>query len=218
VSFGVEGRAEVISAVAELAHEAFRGCDAASITLVEDGGHPHTIASTHDAAAAIDEQQYESGGGPCLEAIRVREPIRVDSYKVDDRWEAVAEEARGQSVGSSLSLPLVAEGRAIGALNLYSFSEASFSGSEDFGKLFAMPAAIAVAGARALDEATALAHNLALALEHRDVIGQAKGILMATSGVSSDDAFAMLRAASQRRNRKLYEIAEEIVRRRSIRE
>ncbi len=54
-------------------------------------------------------------------------------------------------------------------------------------------------------------HHLRRALEHRDVIGQAKGILMATSRISDDQAFAMLRTASQRRNTKLHDIAASIV-------
>ena len=54
-------------------------------------------------------------------------------------------------------------------------------------------------------------HHLRRALEHRDVIGQAKGILMATSRISDDQAFDMLRTASQRRNTKLHDIAASIV-------
>jgi GAF domain-containing protein len=210
-----ESPEDIMSVVAELATSAFRGCDAASITVVEDG-HPHTATATHDDALAIDEQQYASDDGPCLEAIRTQKTIRVDSFVEDRRWQEVAAAALGRGKHSSLSLPLVTEGRAFGAMNLYSSAERAFTeAEEEVGKVFAAPAAVAIAGATSLSQATDLAHNLALAVQHRDVIGQAKGILMATSGVSSDEAFAMLRAASQRGNQKLYAIAEEIVLRRS---
>jgi GAF domain-containing protein len=209
---------EIMSAVAELATSAFRGCDAASVTVVEDG-HPCTASSTHEDAVAIDEKQYECDDGPCLMAIRVQKTIRVDSFTDDERWPDVARAALDRGKRSSLSLPLVVDDRAFGALNLYSSRDRAFAESEEeAGKLFAAPAAVAIVGASSLAQATDLAHNLALAVEHRDIIGQAKGILMATSGVSSDDAFAMLVGASQRSNRKLYDIAEEIVARRSTRD
>jgi GAF domain-containing protein len=206
---------DIMSAVAALATSAFRGCDAASITVVEDG-HFHTATATDDDALAIDEQQYASDDGPCLQAIRTQKTIRVDSFVEDRRWQDVAAAALGRGKHSSLSLPLVTEGRAFGAMNLYASAERAFTESEEeAGKVFAAPAAVAIAGATSLTQATELAHHLALALEHRDVIGQAKGILMATTGVSSDAAFSMLRAASQRGNQKLYAVAEEIVLRRS---
>jgi GAF domain-containing protein len=202
-------------AVAELATSAFRACDAASITVVEDG-HAHTATATHEDALAIDEMQYEADDGPCLTAIRTLKTIRVDSFADDGRWEDVAGAALGRGKHSSLSLPLVIDARAFGALNLYSSLQSAFTeAEEEAGKLFAAPAAVAIAGATSLTQATTLARNLALALEHRDIIGQAKGILMATNGVSADEAFAMLTSASQRENRKLYAIAEEIVSRRT---
>lgn len=204
----------IMSAVAKLATSAFPGCDAASVTVVDDG-HSLTAAASDEDAMAIDEQQYVSDDGPCLTALRTRKAIRVDAFADDERWPDVAREALGRGKRSALSLPLVADNRAVGALNMYASRERAFTeGEEETGKIFAAPAAVAIVGATSLAHATALARNIALAVEHRDIIGQAKGILMATSGVSSDDAFAMLVAASQRSNRKLYSVAEEIVNRR----
>jgi hypothetical protein len=49
------------------------------------------------------------------------------------------------------------------------------------------------------------------ALESRDVIGQAKGILMERHGIGADEAFARLVQMSQSGNVKLREIAENLV-------
>lgn len=205
---------QTMSAVTALARQAFSGCDAASITVIEDG-HPHTVAATHDLATAIDERQYSIDDGPCLHSARTCKTVRVDSYAREHDWPPVSDEAMAQGVLSSLSLPLVVEERAVGALNLYSFATAAFAESEEAQQVVGLAVSAAFADITLLEQAKNLAQNLAIALEHRDIIGQAKGVLMATSGVGSDEAFAMLRAASQRSNRKLYDIADEIVRRRS---
>ena len=52
---------------------------------------------------------------------------------------------------------------------------------------------------------------LATALDSRDTIGQAKGVLIVTFGCSPDEAFQLLRTQSQRENRKLVDVAAEIV-------
>jgi hypothetical protein len=116
-----------------------------------------------------------------------------------------------QGISSSLSLPLLALDEAVGALNLYSRDHAGFASSEAVGEVFAARAAVTMANAAAYYRATELVGHLSLALDHRDVIAQAKGILMAKEGVSSDEAFDILRRASQRANRKLYDIATEII-------
>jgi hypothetical protein len=54
--------------------------------------------------------------------------------------------------------------------------------------------------------------NLRHAIESRDLIGQAKGVIIAASRCSADEAFEVLREQSQHQNRKLAEIAAEIVR------
>jgi AmiR/NasT family two-component response regulator len=68
-----------------------------------------------------------------------------------------------------------------------------------------------LANAELYTSARQLATHLAAALESRGVIEQAKGILMATQGCGPDEAFDILRRASQRQNRKLRLIAENIV-------
>ena len=199
-----------LDAVAQLARRTIPGCDAASVTVMERG-KPKTTVSTSEVAAIIDRHQYEGDDGPCLEAIRTQTVIRVDSYEDEERWPAFVPAVLHHDVHSSLSLPLLALDEPVGALNLYSRRQAGFVSAESVGEVFATQAAITLANATAYQRATELAQNLTVALEHRDVIGQAKGILIAQDGVSAEEAFDILRRASQRSNRRLHDVAAEIV-------
>lgn len=216
IVFAGQSPETTLEAVAELALQTVPGCDAASVTVVENG-KPRTTVSTAEVAASIDRHQYGRDEGPCLEAIRSQITVRVDSYDDEVRWPAFVPAVRSEGIHSSLSLPLVALDDPVGALNLYSRSRAGFEFAEPVGEAFASRAAVTVANARAYYRATDLARNLTLALEHRDVIGQAKGILIAQDGVTSEEAFDILRRASQRSNRKVYELAAEIVARNTAR-
>jgi transcriptional regulator with GAF, ATPase, and Fis domain len=113
---------------------------------------------------------------------------------------------------STLSLPLGVRGNGIGALNLYAREPAAFSEEqEQVGMMFATQASVALANAQLYDSAYRLTQQLQEALTSRAVIDQAKGILMGQSGVGAEEAFNMLRSASQSENRKLRDLAEEMV-------
>ena len=190
-------------------------CTAASITMLERG-RPSTPASTSSAATEADQAQYDSGGGPCLTAIETAGIVSIASMTRHSRWPEFRDAALERGIRSSLSLPLNTGDDVIGALNLYGDTEEAFSESASVGAVvFAAQAAITMANAQAFQQADALAKNLEAALEHRDVIGQAKGLLMASSDRTPDEAFDVLRRASQRTNRKLYDVAQDIVERRS---
>jgi GAF domain-containing protein len=203
---------ETLDAVAHLAQQSIPGCDAASVTVMHDG-RPSTTVSTAAMAWDVDQHQYDADEGPCLEAVRLQTIVRVDSYLDEGRWPRLVPAAIEHGVRSSLSLPLVALDEPVGALNLYSTKQSGFDHAEGVGRTFATQAAITLANAAALQRAAELARHLSIALERRDVIGQAKGILMAQSGMSSEEAFDVLRRASQRSNRKLHVLAEEMVQR-----
>jgi GAF domain-containing protein len=113
---------------------------------------------------------------------------------------------------SSLSIPLQVRGETLGALNLYSKTLSAFEGTGAANAdLFGEHAAVAVANAYTFANALRLSENLKEALKSRELIGEAKGILMAREGVTEDEAFEMLRRASQRANLKLRDIAQELV-------
>lgn len=213
ILLGEQGFEELLGNVASLAAAAVPGCDAASISLMR-GGRTTTPVCSAEIARDVDQSQYDTGRGPCLAAMLQEAIVRVDSYADDGRWPEVSAQAVSKGVASSLSLPLHTGREVVGALNLYSTEPANFEGAEVQAAMFAAQASVTLSNAQALERAQELARHLAVALENRDVIGQAKGIIMAGEALSSDEAFEVLRRASQRENRKLHEIAREIVERR----
>jgi GAF domain-containing protein len=197
--------------VSELAVTAL-GADMAGLTLLGSDGKATTAVSTQPTAVAVDQAQYDADRGPCLEAFREARVHRVDDVRAERRWPEFADAAAAHGVLSSLSLPLVIRGEGIGALNLYSGEPRHFTEDHEAGGAeFASGAAVALASALAYWEQADRAEGLAKAMQSRAVIEQAKGVIIASTGVSPEEAFELLRAQSQSENRKLREIAVEIV-------
>jgi hypothetical protein len=120
------------------------------------------------------------------------------------RWPRFAAEAARLGVGSCMSFQLFVERDSLGALNLYSRSPHAFGAeSEDIGLVFASHAAVALSGAQTEE-------NLRKAMNTRDVLGQAKGILMERYKLTSDQAFHTLARASMQANRKIIDVAVEL--------
>ena len=203
---------ETLQRVSELACEAVGGADIAGITMLVQG-RPRTAVFTDDTSPQIDAAQYETGVGPCLDAFRYQQVFRIDDMETDKQWPPFSESAGAQTgIASSLSLPLSVRHEGVGALNLYSRSRAAFTDDDVEAALqFASHAAIVLANSQAYWDAHQLGEDMAQAMRSRATIEQAKGILMAAQRCSPDESFQLLVRASQRENRKLREIAEEIV-------
>ena len=200
--------------LALIATEAVDGCDLASITVLREGT-PTTPTFTDKDALTLDEAQYAHGDGPCLAAIRHRGIERVEIVS-ESRWPAYTAAAREIGVVGSLSVPTVRGEGAVGALNLYSRTRSLFDDAAcETACLLADQLGLAARSVAAFEEAYELAQQLQQAMESRAVIEQAKGIIMAQSGVGPEDAFEILRRASQAHNRKLRAIANELVERRA---
>ena len=197
---------ETLDRVAELAVDLVDGCDSASVSLARDGTMT-TTATSGELAVRVDDLQRETGEGPCLEA--VKEPaaaVYAADLASDERFPVFGPRAARRGVGSLLSHKIAADG-TIGALNMYAAGARAYSEADrEAAYLFAIFAAVVMAFA----ERRLQANQLREALESRDVIGQAKGILMEREKVTADEAFEMLRRASQRVNRKLRDLAQEM--------
>lgn len=176
----------------------------------EDG--PITVASSDALAAELDEVQYEAGTGPCLQAMTTGEPVEVDDPATAP-WEAWRAAATSRRLEKTLSMPLtVTTGQTLGALNLYSVSVGEFGAADrEAAAVFAAQAAGALLVALRLTEQAELLGHLQAALTSRSVIDQAKGILMGQQRCSADEAFDLLRRASQHRNVRLRDIAAAVV-------
>lgn len=195
---------ETLHRIATLAVEVVHGCDHAGVSLVE-GRRLTTPAASDDVPARVDAIQYDVGQGPCLQAIRAHEVVHVADLAHEDRWPEFAPRAVAQTgVHSMLAFRLFAEEDTMGALNLYAGAPDAFDDeAERVGAILAAHAAVAMVGSRKATQKDE-------AIRSRDVIGQAKGILMARQGISDDEAFDLLRRASQRMNLKLREVAARI--------
>ena len=207
-----ESLEDTLGRVAYLACMSGIGADTAGVTLTRDGG-PATPAFYGDGALALDRAQYASDDGPCLTAFRKGETVRIYAIATESgRWPAFVAQAAELGVQSSLSLPLTVRGETVGALNLYSRSPAPFTDAHvELARVFAQQAAVAITNAEVDWRTYNLTQNLQAALENRDRIGQAKGILIATHKLTSDDAFDLLRRTSQHLNRKLRDVADHVV-------
>lgn len=200
----------VLDRVAQLACDGIGACDLASVTTLEAGVFC-TLVSTEPAALEIDQAQYDSDTGPCLDAFRQNHVVSVESMSEGDGWREFRTAAIERDVHASLSLPMTAGEKRVGALNLYTRTDHGFrSVAPDAALLFAKQAAAAVLGARTYGGMREVIGHLETALETRDLIGVAKGVIMANERVRADEAFDILVAASQHRNVKVRDLAVEV--------
>jgi len=199
-----------LARAARLSVDLISACDACSVSVVAEG-KVRTRAASDDLAARVDHHQYDQREGPCLEAIHTGAPVRSVSFPEETRWPKFVPLAIPEGVMGSYSVPMEVGDRIVGALNLYSLNEAFADEDQEISEAFANQAAVAVANADAYHQARELSRHLEEALKSRDVIGQAKGIIMERERVTADQAFDMLRRVSQAKNVKLREVADLVV-------
>lgn len=207
---------DTLQKIADITVDAIPGAAIAGMTMLGDDEQPTTAVYTDEESPEIDAAQYRSGRGPCLDAWRQNRAIRIDeiSGRADQYPDFVAA-CEQHGVMSTLSLPMTAGDVALGAMNLYARELRGFDeGDEALGLELAVAAGTVLANVSAYWEACDLSQQLSEAMRSRAVIEQAKGMIMATTpDLTADEAFDVLRKASQRENVKLRVIAERIVER-----
>jgi GAF domain-containing protein len=202
---------ETLNRVCFLTVEAVPAADLVGITMMVEG-RQRTAVFTDETAPEVDQAQYDSGDGPCLEAFAEGRITRIDSTLEPGPWPEFRKAAADQGIHSTMSFPLLVEKTAVGAMNLYSYQHRGFSDDDsDTGTLFASQAAIVLANAQAYWDARELSSGLSEAMRNRAVIEQAKGMLMAAQACDEEAAFELLVRASQRENVKLRDVARRIV-------
>ncbi len=197
--------------------------DAASVTLY-DKDVPATVAATEPSILPLDKAQYSADDGPCLRAVRSETVVRTELARNRLRWPELVDVALKQEIHTSLSCPLFVpdDDRAAhvlareyglaGALNVWSKQERAFDPLETaLIAMFTSAAAAVILTAERWTRAEAQAHSLLAALESRDAIATAKGIVMAHLNLTSDAAFQRLTEISQLANRKVRDLATMIV-------
>ncbi|MEV0675080.1 GAF and ANTAR domain-containing protein [Actinosynnema sp. NPDC050436] len=192
------------------------GAELVSITLRAPDGRFHTPVHTDAVAAELDQVQYDLGEGPCLDAAMASGPAVAVSQDlaVEPEWPRFGPAAAQRGVGAVLSTALLPDAeppRLSGALNVYSRTPHGLDEADQaVTLLLATHASLALAHTQAIEAAQLEVSQLRRAVDSRDVIGQAKGVLMGRRGMSADDAFDLLRRTSQTLNVKLVELAETV--------
>ena len=200
---------DVLLRIAQTAVSTVAGCQMASITVSEQGVY-RTAATTDLAASAVDQAQYDADEGPCLDAVDTQ-IVYAQSFP-DTRWPTLASRPADFGAQSAASYSLAGASLATagigGSLNTYGIEPDAYSDeAQQIGLILAAHASTAAGAVRERGALQDLTQNLNQALLSRDVIGQAKGILMERLKMTPEDAFDALRLASNRLNKKLHDVA-----------
>lgn len=210
VIYAADSFDEVYTALVDTAVSVVEGCHHASLMQRGKNGRYTTVASSDDVARAIDLLEQEHLEGPCLDAIVEDRPQFEDD--LDDpstQWPRLAREIVLQTpVRSAAGFRIVAGDQKIGALNLFSDTINGISvAGRDHAIILAAFASISLGAVHRREQA----RSLAAGLESNREIGKAVGLLMAFHKITDQDAFTLLRKASQDMNIKLAEVAREVV-------
>jgi GAF domain-containing protein len=204
-----QGLRSVLEHVAHLSQRAVPQSEAAGCTLLRDG-RPALAGFTAECVARIEKPWYESSSGPGPVAIKGGHVVTtMDLY---GEYGTLRDQPAGFGRTSVMAVPLRSQEQTVSVVTLYSQADDAFAGfHRDQLEPFLAQAAVTIRNAQAYAAATERAEQFEEALASRAVIEQAKGAIMARRRVSADEAFALLRQSSQRRNVKLREVAFEVV-------
>jgi hypothetical protein len=205
--------ADVLQRILNTALDLVPGADMASITLRSPNGTYHTPILTDPIADELDRVQYATGEGPCVESARNPGPASAlcGDLANASEWPTFGPAAARLGMHSVLAVALLPDARPpqlTGALNLYSGQRNGLTAADrDVAFLLATHGSLALATTQARTAAELHVAQLRRAIDSRDIIGQAKGILMNRRGISSEEAFDLLRQISQDMNVKLADLA-----------
>ena len=186
---------------------------AAGILLGDAKGELHVFASSSEQTRLLELLQVEADVGPCLEAYRTAQPMLVDDLAANSaRWPAFARRAAEYDFRSVMALPLRLRSERVGALNLFRAETGPMTAADlSVGQALADVATIGILHQRILTRSELVNQQLQTALNTRLVIEQAKGVLAERANLDMDTAFNMLRGHARRTNRRLAELAREVV-------
>ena len=196
----------VIAELAEHAAVEIPGAQYAGITVTRNAKHIDTPAATHMWPLLLDKIQQRHQQGPCLTAAWEEKTIHVADLEHDDRFPLYREDALAETpIRTIMAFQMFIAGQTMGALNVYA-EQANAFGPEtrEMGLVFAAHSSVAWNAARREEQ-------FRRALASRDVIGQAKGMIMERYGVDAVQAFALLRKLSQDSNVALIQVATELI-------
>lgn len=201
----------VLDLATAIAKRSIPGAAGAGISIIEDAVRVST-ASTNALVALADERQYELGEGPCLTSWADSVLVRIDDLERDERWPRWAEAARGLHLRSVLSTPVMGTARNLGAIKVYSERPAAFDrAAEDLLLQLAAQSAILLENLQSLTAAELSSAAVMAALETRQQVALAQGVLMGRHELSAEQAFLRLTQDAADHQRTVAEEATEVV-------
>ncbi|HEX8488680.1 MAG TPA: GAF and ANTAR domain-containing protein [Propionibacteriaceae bacterium] len=201
-----------VEVLTTLAQQTIAAATGAGISLIDDAGHRTSKAATSDLVLEADDLQYRLDEGPCLTSWAEGRPVRIDDIAHDPRWRRWSEAVQPLDLQSSLSVPLMAGGRKLGAVKVYSELPAAFDErATELLEGFAATAALLLGNVESVDNARMLSEDLRQAMRARDTVQLAKGVVMQRDGVSEDAAFQVLVGQARVTSRELSQVADQIV-------
>lgn len=198
---------EIYQHLVETAPRVVSGCDHASLMLAREDGY-ETAAASDDVARHIDALEREVGEGPCVDAIDEEAGQLDPDITRHSSWPRLAERVLAETpVRGMAGYRIVLEGKKVGALDLFSDTPGAFEKGGDEGAVLSAFASVALMSVSNRERADSLRRGL----ESNREVGKAIGLLMAAHRMGSDEAFEVLRKASNDMNMKLTEVAREVI-------
>jgi GAF domain-containing protein len=190
------------------------GASAVGLLLADQRGHLRFMAASDEKARILEIFQVQANEGPCFDAFRTAEAvINVDLRTESSRWPEFTKHALAGGFHSVHAFPMRVRREVIGALNVFGSNVGGNLGEVDVQIVQALTdvAAIALLQERAVRRGEVLTEQLQGALNSRIAIEQAKGAISQAFGISIDAAFNALRGYARQHNRKLTEVAHEVL-------
>jgi GAF domain-containing protein len=208
------GEMSVEDAIREIVHTTHRmfDVDGAGLMLADADHHLRSVAASDDRFAHLEELQIRHQEGPCVDAFETKELIRAEDLTGDQRWPRFSEAAVERKVRAVLASPLPYNQDAVGVVAVLSEERHPWPPEGELALLaFTDLAALLIASMMQGEQQSDLAVQLQGALNSRQVIEQAKGVLMGRQGLSARAAYEQLRARARAERRKLVAVCAEVV-------
>jgi GAF domain-containing protein len=170
------------------------------------------VTATNEAEQAFEQAERDLGEGPCIDVFTAGQVIWTSDLRFDPRWPRLGPAARTNQIRGVLSAPVVLDGRPIGTCNALTTAIRGWT-EADVGA-FAVVLGRLIGSITDARHKTELTAQLQFALSSRVLIEQAKGVLMERQGVDAQRAFELLRHRARSSERKLADVAREVLARR----
>lgn len=208
---GVEFLSGLSSLAAAAVSEAAGDAIECAVTL-KVKRRPATAAGSSARAIELDHIEQELGDGPCIRALREMAPVIIDDVDRDPRWQALNRRLAEHNVRSTLGVPLEITGDASAALNFFATKPGVFTADVyDKAVGFAAAAHNTLNLSVRINNAQSRADDLEAAMQSRTAINLACGVIMAQNRCSQEEAMEILTKVSSNRNRKLRDVASELI-------